>query len=250
MLEDSLLVHHIAARLETCRPDEDSSEVRGRMEQHGYDVLGLVDEGRIARYVRTEDLIGGASGDHARTIESSQILASTTPLIELLPLMKTESPYFVLEGAKLNSIVTRADLQKQPVRMLLFGLVSLMDMHLTVMVQRNFAGDSYIELLAPKRREAAQKLHKERIGRNEEIDLADCLQICDKRDLILKKVPAGRLGFESRGKAERFFKSAEHLRNNLAHSQDLVVGTTWAEVIDLTICLDNFLQCIDVDPAS
>ena len=90
--------------------------------------------------------------------------------------------------------------------------------------------------------ETSQKLYKERKARNEEIDLADCLQICDKRDLILKLVGYGELGFESKGKAERLFEDAENLRNRLAHSQDLVLGTSWAEVIDLAASLDRFLQ--------
>ena len=249
-LEDSLLVRHIAVRLETCGPDEEAREVRSKMQERGYDVMGLIDEGRIIRYVRIEDLTDGKCCDHSRPIETTQILASTTPLIDLLPLMKCESPFFVLEGAKLNSIVTRADLQKQPVRMLLFGLVSLLDMHLTAMVRQSYTDDSYLKNLSPKRREDAQKLYQERVRRNEEIDLADCLQICDKRTLILRMFPVKDLGFQSKGKATDFFDRAETLRNNLAHSQDLLLGGTWSEVIDLAGFLEELLHRIDLGSTS
>ena len=40
----------------------------------------------------------------------------------------------------------------------------------------------------------------------------------------------------------KFFKNAEDLRNNLAHSQDLVLGSSWTEVIELAINIDAFLE--------
>jgi hypothetical protein len=102
------------------------SEVRVRVlrEEENYDVMGLTDGERITRYVRREELGDGTCDAHARRIEPGEIVSSTTPLIDLLPLMKNDGHLFVLEGAKLNSIVTLADLQKPPVRMLLFGLVT------------------------------------------------------------------------------------------------------------------------------
>src|SRR5262249_30623250 len=148
-----------------------------------FDVMGLLDGERITRSIRQDELGEGVCGDYGRPIEPPQIVASTTPLIDLLPLMKDQDHLFVLEGARLNSIVTRADLQKQPVRMLLFGLVSLLDMSLSGLVSQLYDDNSYKDFMNSGRLEAAQRLYEERIRRNEEISLADCLQICDKRDL-------------------------------------------------------------------
>jgi len=39
------------------------------------------------------------------------------------------------------------------------------------------------------------------------------------------------LGFKSKRYGERFKKSAEALRNKLAHAQDLINGSSWPEVI-------------------
>jgi hypothetical protein len=126
--------------------------------------------------------------------------------------------------------------------MLLFGLVSLLEMFLLALVRRRCHEELLRSILKPKRLEEAQKLYDMRRARNEEIDLADCLQICDKRDLILKVVAHQDLGFETKVSAERLFKDAENLRNRLAHSQDLVLGTSWAEVIDLAENIDRFLR--------
>lgn len=241
-LDDSLVVRHISTRMETCRGDQQAADVRAYMEERNFDVMALLDGERISRYVARKLLGEGTCHDHGRRIEPTEIVSSTTPLIDLLPHMKNRDHLFVLDGARLESIVTSADLQKPPVRMLLFGLVSLFDMFLLTLVRKHCPEDAIRESLKPDRLTVAQKLYEARKARNEEIDLADCLQICDKRDLILKFVGHGGLGFESKGKAERLFKGAEALCNRLAHSQDLVLGTTWAEVIDMTTSLDGFLH--------
>ena len=77
----------------------------------------------------------GTCNDHGRWIEPTEIVSSTTPLIDLLPIMKNRDHLFVLDGARLESIVTSADLQKPPIGMLLFGLVSLLDMFLLALVE-------------------------------------------------------------------------------------------------------------------
>jgi hypothetical protein len=241
-LEDSLLVRHISTRMETCGGDQLAIEVRAYMQERKFDVMGLLDGGRISRYISRTGLPGGTCADHGKRIEPTEIVSSTTALIDLLPIMKDRDHLFVLEGARLDSIVTSADLQKPPVRMLLFGLVSLVDMFLLSLVRRHCPEERFSDLLKPKRLEDARKLYDVRSARNEEIDLADCLQICDKRDLLLKSLGYGALGFETKNGAEKLLKGAEHLRNNLAHSQDLVLGSSWSNVIGLALGIDEFLR--------
>ncbi len=241
-LDDSLLIRHISTKMETCRGDQQAVEVRAHMEERNFDVMGLLDDDRISRYVSRKRLGEGTCNDHGLLIEPREIVSSTTALIDLLPIMKNRDHLFVLEGARLESIVTPADLQKPPVRMLLFGLVSLLDMYLLAVVRGQCPEETFRESLKPKRLEEAQRLYDIRRTKNEEIDLADCFQICDKRDLLLKILGYGELGFESKGKAERLFNGAENLRNNLAHSQDLVLGSSWTKVIELAIDIDAFLR--------
>lgn len=240
--DDSLLVRHISTRLRTCRGDQQAVEVQSYMEQHNFDVMGLLDGDKISRYVSRKRLGEGTCHENGIPIEPREIVSSTTALIDLLPIMKQRDQLFVLDGFKLESIVTSADLQKQPVRMLLFGLVSLLEMFLLMLVRRHYPDGLLRSTLNPKRLEDAQKLYDLRRSRNEEIDLADCLQIADKRDLILKVVAPQQLGFDSRRAADSLFKNAENLRNRLAHSQDLVLGTSWVEVIDLAERIDRFLH--------
>jgi hypothetical protein len=241
-LEESLLVRHIATLLESRNGNQDAAEVRAYMEARNFDVMGLQNCDKTTHYVCREELGEGSCQDYARQIEATQIVSSATPLIDLLPLLADQTHLFVLEGAKLASIVTSADLQKSPVRMLLFGLVSLLEMYLLLLVRRHYPDESFRSTLKSQRLEEAQRLYEKRMARNQAIDLADCLQICDKRDLILRKLPCATLGFDSKRRALKFFEHAEDLRNNLAHSQDLVLGSSWTSVIELAVSIDSFLQ--------
>ena len=229
--------------MELCDGESPAVDILRYMEQRNFDVMGLSNGSGISRYVARALLTGpGKCCEQGRSIEPTEIVSSTTPLIDFLPLMKGREYLFVLEGARLESIVTSADLQKPPVRMLLFGLVSLLDMFLLALVRKHCPGDSFSASLNPRRLEEARTLFEKRRARNEETDLADCLQICDKRDLILKLLPHKDLGFETRSSAERHFKHAETLRKRLAHSQDLVHNSSWAAVIALAERNDAFLR--------
>jgi hypothetical protein len=245
-LDDSLLVRHIAVPLESCAASDDAKTVRGRMEEKNYDVLGVKENGVIQGYVRRQDLKPGRCRDYLKQFRPAEIIASTTSLIELLPLLRFKTHLFVLERTKLTSLVTRADLQKSPVRMLLFGLVSLLEMYLVEMVRLCYPGDSFREKLAPGRLERAEKLLSALTGEDEETDLAGCLKMADKRDLLIQ-VP-GFLEFFSLGdgkQASKRFKEMERLRDNLAHGQDLIAGSGWDAVLAVADDLEAFLRRCD-----
>ena len=127
--------------------------------------------------------------------------------------------------------------------MLLFGLVTLLEMHLLRLVRIYYPKDSWIEFLRGERVALAKKLWQDRHATNEAIDLANYLQFSDKRELILAETEIlERLGLKSKRYGERFLKSAEALRNKLAHAQDLVSDSSWPEVISLAGEIEAILQ--------
>ena len=78
----------------------------------------------------------------------------------------------------------------------------------------------------------AEQLLQERRHRNEAIDLADCLQFTDKRTIVLKSNSLRHaLGFPSKGKGEELLKTLEHLRDELAHAQDIITGR-WPQLVE------------------
>ncbi len=219
------------------------------MEAHDFDVVGIEENGIVSGYVERSHLGQGVCGDYQLIFHPSEIIAFSTPLMELLPLLREKPRLFVLESNRISGIVTCGDLQKAPVRMLLFGLVTLLEMNLLRLVRLCFPQDSWQKLLKKERLTVAKHLWEQGRSRNQAIDLLDYLQFCDKRDLILSSPEmVERLGLKSKRYGERFLKSAEALRNKLAHAQDLVNGSSWPELIVLAEEIEALLQrCEEIE---
>lgn len=213
------------------------------MVQSNFDVLGLRENGRVTGYVLREELAEGACDRFRRPFTHDVIIGISTPLIEALPLLVDNPRLFVLDRTNIDSIVTVADLQKSPMRMLLFSLVSLLETYMLEMVRVVYPGESFLAGMSDERKEAARKLLAQRQKRNEEIDLADCLPMCDKRELLIKNADLRQLlGYESNRKARQLFERAERLRDRLAHAQDLTVGSSWKDVAEIAHSVESALR--------
>lgn len=203
----------------------------------GFDVAGVMSDpmGLVIGFVVANELLDGTVEGHKRPLNADCLISDGTAIAVLLNVLRTKERAFVLIGAEVKGIVTFADLNKPPVRVYLFGLVSLLEMHLRFWIRTSYPNDSWKKALKNKRIEYANELQAERQKLNQQIDLLDCLQVCDLRDLLLgNEKLRKRLGIESKGKGEKLLGEAEKLRDRLAHSQqDLVEGTTWRELIDL-----------------
>jgi hypothetical protein len=177
----------------------------------------------------------GIVRSHLQTLTSEHLISDSTPLANLLSIFKTRERAFVLVGQHVRGIITRADLNKPPVRVYLFGLVSLLDMHLTYWVTTSYPADSWKEHLSAARITKAETLLADRQSRRQQTDLVDCLQFCDKRDLILARNDLrDSLGLGQKKAAEKFLVKAEKLRDLLAHSQkDLTEGSSWVELVEV-----------------
>ena len=127
--------------------------------------------------------------------------------------------------------------------MLLFGLISLFEMRLLHLVQSNYSESQIEGTLNASRLEKARSLHNDRKMRGEVLHLADCLQIAENRDLLIAEPHGSKsLGFDSNKKAARFFGTVEALRDRLVHANDLVAGSSWEEVLQVTLELAAFLE--------
>jgi hypothetical protein len=235
--------------LQSCSVDAPADEMRRILDQRGFDVAGVQQrpEGPVIGFVAAEKLAGGRVADHLIQLTAEHLVSDATPLAELFLVLKERSRVFVVVGSGVKGIVTLADLNKPPVRIYLFGLVSLLEMHLRYWVREEYPQGSWEKELSPKRIEAARKLEQERKTRNDQISLLDCLQFCDLGGLVSAVDGArARLNLGIKKDSERLLKAAEELRNRLAHSQnDLVEGTSWRELINLVEKIEAVVSSSD-----
>lgn len=244
LFEQNINVISIAETLETCGISDDAATIKQYMQLKDFDVMGVEDEGIVVGYVTKNDFNkDGVCKDFYRTFSPAEMVSESTPLLQTLEILNESQRIFILEGNRVNKVVTLADLQKQPIRMLLFGLISLFEMQANRMIKEYLPDDAWQHHLQMERVEKAKNLFTERKSRNEAIELCDCLQICDKRDVIINDPKLSKLlGIESKTKGKTFFKDLEKLRNNLAHSQDLNTTNSWNDIFKLIKQTEEYLE--------
>lgn len=243
LFEHGITVKYITEKLQSCDANEDACAVIESMEASDFDVMGIEEEGIAYGYVEHSCLITGPCRNYQHIFHPSELISESTPLVDLFPILCNAPRVFVLDGNRVTGIITRGDLQKAPVRMFLFALETLLEMFLLNLIQFYYPRDSWQKILKKKRLEAVRRLHHERQARNEAIGFSDCLQLCDKRELVLK-CPQAReyLGFKTKRAGDLMLKEVEYLRNKLAHAQDIISGSSWPQVIRLAIAVEAILE--------
>ena len=231
--------------LQSCIYEDDAISILNKMDQLYFNTMGIKkskDEPVIG-YINSSELTEGKCGSFAHKFQMPDLISNSTPLIEVLHILREKQRVFVLSGNSVEDIITRADLQKPPVRIMLFGLITLLEMHLTHHIRKLYPDEELRTKLSQDRIEKAEHLMNMRIERNERLDLTDCLQFCDKRELVLASDEIRRVfGFESKNVGSKILEDVESLRDKLAHSQDIVSGTTWEDIIDLSGNIEKRIQ--------
>ena len=218
-----------------------SATVREILIEQGAPAAGIREDGRTRGYALLEELGDGLCGDFANPFEEDQVLRDTTPLVDVVLALK-DLPYaFVRVLGDVGGIVTREDLQDPPVRMWLFGMVTIIEMYYLRMIDQQLGDDGWRQYLSPARVAKAEELLEERRRRNQNPSLLDCLQFGDKAQIVARdETLRTRAGFPSRKQAVRAMKMVERLRNNLAHTQD-IVSWDWDTIVVLAENIDRLI---------
>ena len=249
LLGAGITARAILEPLQCCPEEAPAIEMASVLQRRDFDVAGVkpVQGEAVTGFVAREELKDGAVKDHAQPITSELLISDSTPLPLLLSELKKREHTFVLIGSEVRGIVTRADLNKPPARVYLFGLISLLEMHLAFWVRVAYPEESWFGELRAARQEKALQLHEERCNRNLETTLLECLQFCDKRDLVLaRKELREKLALGGRTAAGRMLTRSEDLRNVIAHSQQyLARDSSWRETIDLVEWVERVVSLSD-----
>jgi hypothetical protein len=218
-----------------------AAEVRAVMTRRRYRVAGIRQEGTICGYVRQEELADGVCGTAIHTFEEGEVIADSLGFPELVLRLDARPQVFVKILGQVGGIITKTDLQKPPVRMWLFGMITIIEMGLTQLIQAAYPDGSWRQCLSAGRLQKAETLLEERKRRNQDLDLLDCLQFSDRGQIVLRTEELRqRAGFVSRSRGEQTVKELEALRNNLAHAQDIIC-CDWEIIVKLTEYMDRWL---------
>lgn len=243
LYEENITVKSIAQELEFCSKDVSAISIRSKMEEKHFDILAVEDEGEIVGYIDRHGLGEGEIMDYMKVFSPSELVSDSTPLIQLLHIFKKTNRVFVLENNSINKLITHADLQKPPIRMLIFGYITLLEMRLSDIILHRFGGESWYPMISEDRLRKANQLYERRVEKNEEINLIECLQISDKFDIIHKdKELRAFFQIPSKSKGKKDANAIRKLRDKISHANELGLDMSWIEIIEVVQTCGRLLE--------
>jgi len=175
--------------------------------KHGNSTIGIL--------LRQGGLRGRTVREVMQPLREGVIVSADMPIAELIPQLCESHYRLVLRGGRLDGLVTQSDLIKLPVRMLLFGLISHLELCLRALIRKRFRGPEWLDLLKSARRRAVRaKLGEFKAARFE----PDPLEFSNFSDVVTVLRHQADLD-------EDFLIKTEHirkLRNDIAHAKTYI----------------------------
>lgn len=240
---ENITTKFICEPLACCKLEDNPFEVKGTLERLDFDILGVIDQNQSKLGFILKNELQENIQNVLKPFSLENIISESTPLAELIEILKENDYAFVLKRNKIESIVTRADINKPIVRIYIFGIISLFELHLNYWINKNSDGENWKEKINIERVEIAKTIYDKRKGNNMQLTLLECIQICDKRDILKNTTVFLEIFHFSKARFQRILKDVEKIRNELAHSQvSIIDNLKWETFVDTIQEVKSFLE--------
>ncbi|SON49038.1 CBS domain-containing protein [Vibrio tapetis] len=219
-----------------CKDTDSALNAKYALETRDFDVTCVVnDEGIIVGQIERKALNQGLVAEYVKEVAEEQKIDENTSLVRLLQILETTEFKYVTRDDQIVGIVTRSDLNKPIPRTYLFGVVSLVELHINFWINYYYPHDTWLQVLKEDRQTKVQEIIKLRRGSSDYLAVVECAQLCDKKE-ILRNTPEflARFGF-SKTNFKTFLEKLEVVRNEIAHSQSSIIGRLSWEHITHTV---------------
>lgn len=198
----------------------------------------------LVREREREDLqVYEKNTDSIRPLHDSEVISESTPLIEVVDLLCKKEQVFVKVKRNVTHLVTRSDLDTIPVRIWLYGMISIFEFELKEKI--NQLSIIWEEQLSSDRLAKAEQLFVMKQSKNEEINLLGCTQLGDVGTIVFRSWEHFNSFFPfeyPKKKIQSSFNKINLLRDTLAHGQKLQME--WPEVYQLAEIISYTLKKI------
>lgn len=224
IVKSSLTVLQLAELdLKLADPAWSAQQTQQWMHRHGFDAAPI-DEPEPHRFVAASWLV--PNGDpvvlQARPIDATLLVSSDLGLADGVSRLKVHPFYFVLQRDNLQGIITRADLQRPAVGMVIFSLILTSEAASNVIVDRCL-GPAWVEHLPAQQQARVNEIFNQRLRTNTEVTMLECLMLHDRLRLLGKcGQVVSDLGFSSSTQFKEWKERLVRLRDNLAHGGGLL----------------------------
>jgi hypothetical protein len=204
-----------------------------KMKEMDFDEMGLTEKENgketVVGYVKQSDLTDGLCENHMWGFQSSDVVSSSTSLVETMKILQHIKRVYVRHDGNIDGIVTKGDLQKLPVRMFLFGHITLLEIQFAYLIRHFYPNDTWkghFDIDKGKIRKAEHFLNKAK-ARNEALFLSDYLGLDTKGKIVVE----ARILNEAVDMA--FVKRLYEIRNYVAHGDDILGNNSWEDLLIL-----------------
>jgi len=246
IFDEKITVMSIAEKFASCDINDTIEKVKNEFSNKNFDVIGVKKDEKIIGYVNFSDIKkeikNEKCGKYLKKFEIDEIIPESFPLNKTFEKFKFNNEkkierLFVLTSRGVTHIITKADFQKIIVRLYIFSLFTTLEMELTKFIKETFSEDEIKQKINPKSlREAEDRLNRKKEN-NCDLSLVDELNFSDKYNIALKVEEDNP--FKD---FEKYFKKLQKLRNNIAHSKDLLDDLIFDEIIEITIETYDFIN--------
>jgi hypothetical protein len=214
-------------RFVTCEDDESIELLVDRLEK--YDLLSVSSE-KIQYFVsktNVERLL--EENRSVKVREVKQLISESHPISKDEPIYKylllRKEPVFVTRQNEVVGIVTPADLNKTPSKMLFYILISSFERLLIDSLENLDLTDREIEgCIGFTRCWEARGRNEQARRENFHLSLIECLNTGDLIDLACKKPSIRKLlNYQSESEARKSLKSLVYLRNKVMHAGHFII---------------------------
>lgn len=203
-------------------------------------VIGVRHQGSTNGWLSHDELTNNSVRHASRPFDPATVISETASLNDVVCLLNQRVRLFVRAFGQVCGVITRNSVESPPMRMWLFGLITISEQRVTRLIAELLPNDSWKAHLSAGRLQKAQELQHLRNSRGQRPSLLDCLQFADKGQIVARDESLRlRTRFASRKEVERFVQGLQDLRNNLAHSQD--IGGDWEVIHDLAANLHHIV---------
>ena len=246
VFEEGFCARDIAQSLPSFDAETPLNRAATIMQETGCSIVGVRTSGVVSGFIQAESLNGNCCGDAQLPFAPGQLVSGALPLAQLVPRLNEHPCCFVVAWEQVCGYVRREDVQKPPGRMWLFGMVTLIESRFGRLIETHCTEEEWKACMSPGRIQKAETLCAERSRSGQHVQLIDCLQFADKAQIVahverLRKMTR----FDSKKQIETIGRKLEKLRNNLAHSQDIIIGD-WQTIVTLA---ENVTSILDGPPA-
>jgi hypothetical protein len=202
-------------------------EVASYLREHNYDLAVVADgEGHLL-YVPVDDLAAGDRGPvgpAARPIDRHHRIAAQASVVEVVARFAATDFQFVFdEAGAFDGLMTYADLNKPPVHVLFFIVITRFERLLRRVVIRLYDGDTWLQRLPESSRRDIGAVYVAEKANGVETSLLECTTITHLKEILQRDGSwIVKAGYRSREAFKRSLAGIIHWRNLVMHSRRVV----------------------------